>query len=236
MSIRKLNIKIYADGADFKSIKKLANNDLISGFTTNPTLMRKSGVTDYKKFALNVLKVVEKKPISFEIFADEFDQMYNQAITISKWSENVNVKIPITNTKGQSSIDLIRDLSKLGVKLNITAVFTMKQIEDLSDALNLNTYSIVSVFAGRIADTGVDPIPMMKQAKSILNKSNIDLLWASPREILNIFQAEECGTDIITLTIDMLNKLENIGKSLNEFSLETVQMFYNDAKLSSYKL
>lgn len=236
MSIKKLNIKIYADGADFKSIKKLANNDLISGFTTNPTLMRKSGVTDYKKFALNVLKVVEKKPISFEIFADEFDQMYNQAITISKWSENVNVKIPITNTKGQSSIDLIRDLSKLGVKLNITAVFTMKQIEDLSDALNLNTYSIVSVFAGRIADTGVDPIPMMKQAKSILNKSNIDLLWASPREILNIFQAEECGTDIITLTIDMLNKLENIGKSLNEFSLETVQMFYNDAKLSSYKL
>ena len=236
MSIKKLNIKIYADGADFKSIKKLANNDLISGFTTNPTLMRKSGVTDYKKFALNVLKVVEKKPISFEIFADEFDQMYNQAITISKWSENVNVKIPISNTKGQSSIDLIRDLSKLGVKLNITAVFTMKQIEDLSDALNLNTYSIVSVFAGRIADTGVDPIPMMKQAKSILNKSNIDLLWASPREILNIFQAEECGTDIITLTIDMLNKLENIGKSLNEFSLETVQMFYNDAKLSSYKL
>ena len=236
MKISDLKIKIFADGANEDDIYSLNKNSLISGFTTNPTLMRKAGVKDYKDFAINILNTVKSKPISFEIFADDFDNMLRQAITISKWSDNVYVKIPITNTSGLSSIELINELNKLKVKTNITAVFTLNQIKGLSKILTSDTPSIVSVFAGRVADTGIDPVPLMKETKNILNNPKCQLLWASPREVLNIFQANSCGVDIITLTTDMLKKLENIGKSLDEFSLETVKMFYDDANLSGYKL
>lgn len=236
MKISDLKIKIFADGANKDDIYSLNQNSLISGFTTNPTLMRKAGVNNYKDFAINILNTVNSKPISFEIFADDFDNMLRQAITISKWSDNVYVKIPITNTSGLSSIELIEELNKLKVKTNITAVFTLNQIKGLSKTFTSDTPSIVSVFAGRVADTGIDPVPLMKEAKNILNNPECQLLWASPREVLNVFQANACGVDIITLTTDMLKKLENIGKSLDEFSLETVKMFYDDANLSGYKL
>jgi transaldolase len=236
MKISDLKIKIFADGADEKDIESLNQNNLISGFTTNPTLMRKAGVINYKQFATKVLKTVNNKPISFEIFADDFDNMLRQAIIISKWSNNVNVKIPVTNTLGVCSIELIKELNRLGIKINVTAVFTLDQIKKLSKVLNSDTFSIVSVFAGRIADTGVDPMPLMKEAKIILNNPKTSLLWASPREILNVFQADVCGVDIITLTTVMLKKLENIGKPLDDFSLETVKMFHDDAKSSGYEL
>ena len=236
MKISDLNLKIFADGADKETIIKLNDDDLISGFTTNPTLMRKSGVKDYKEFASSILKIVKKKPISFEIFADDYENMFRQSKIISSWGDNVNVKIPITNTKGDSSIDLIKQLQDQNININVTAVFTMEQIEALGKVLNSSSYKIVSIFAGRIADTGIDPMPIMKESKKILNKENIDVLWASPREVLNIFQAEECQVDIITLTSDMLEKSKNIGRPLKEFSLETVNMFYNDANLSGYNL
>ena len=236
MKISDLNLKIFADGADKETIQKLNNDDLISGFTTNPTLMRNSGVEDYEEFASSILKIVNKKPISFEIFADDYENMFRQSKIISSWGDNVNVKIPITNTKGESSVNLIKQLQDQNININVTAVFTMEQIKELGEALDSSSYKIVSIFAGRIADTGIDPMPLMKEAKKILNKENIDVLWASPREILNIFQAEECKVDIITLTSDMLAKFKNIGKPLNEFSKETVNMFYNDAKLSGYNL
>jgi transaldolase len=236
MKIRDLKIKIFADGADENDIELLNKNNLISGFTTNPTLMRKAGVSNYKDFAMRILNIVNNKPISFEIFADDFDNMLRQAIIISKWSDNVYVKIPITNTEGVSSIELIDELNKSKIKTNITAVFTLDQIEALGRVLISDTPSIVSVFAGRVADTGIDPVPLMKDAKNILNNPETQLLWASPREVLNVFQANSCGVDIITLTTDMLRKLVNVGKSLDEFSLETVKMFYNDANLSGYKL
>ena len=236
MKISDLNLKIFADGADKETIKKLNQDDLISGFTTNPTLMRNSGVEDYEEFASSILKIVNKKPISFEIFADDYENMFRQSKIISSWGNNVNVKIPITNTKGESSVNLIKQLQDQNININVTAVFTMEQIKELGEALDSSSYKIVSIFAGRIADTGIDPMPLMKEAKKILNKENIDVLWASPREILNIFQAEECKVDIITLTSDMLAKFKNIGKPLNEFSKETVNMFYNDAKLSGYNL
>ena len=236
MKISDLNLKIFADGADKKTIKKLNNDELIAGFTTNPTLMRNSGVEDYEEFASSILKIVNKKPISFEIFADDYENMFRQSKIISNWGDNVNVKIPITNTKGESSVHLIKKLQDQNININVTAVFTMEQIKELGEVLDSSSYKIVSIFAGRIADTGIDPMPLMKEAKKILNKENIDVLWASPREILNIFQAEECKVDIITLTSDMLAKFKNIGKPLNEFSKETVNMFYNDAKLSGYNL
>lgn len=236
MKISDLNIKIFADGADSSHLQSLNNNKMISGFTTNPTLMRNAGVSNYKDFAINFLKIVDNKPVSFEILADDFNNMHRQAILISKLANNVNVKIPITNTKGASSIELIKELNNLGIKTNVTAVFTLDQVRALAKILDTETPSIVSIFAGRIADTGIDPMPLMKEAKKILKNSQTRLLWASPREILNLFQADECGVDIITLTTDMLSKLDNIGKSLDEFSLETVKMFYNDANLSGYKL
>lgn len=236
MKISDLNLKIFADGADKETIQKLNQDDLISGFTTNPTLMRNSGVEDYEEFASSILKIVDKKPISFEIFADDYENMIRQSKIISSWGDNVNVKIPITNTKGESSVNLIKELQDQNININVTAVFTMEQIKELGEALDSSSYKIVSIFAGRIADTGIDPMPLMKEAKKILNKENIDVLWASPREILNIFQADECKVDIITLTSDMLAKFKNIGKPLNEFSKETVNMFYNDAKLSGYNL
>ena len=236
MHSKNFKIKIFADGADLNHIISLNENDKISGFTTNPTLMRKAGVDNYKNFSLDVLSHVKKKPISFEVFSDDFEQMYKQAKIISSWSENVNVKIPISNSQGKSSIELIKKLHNENIKLNITAVFTLEQIKSLSKVLIKDTYSIVSVFAGRIADTGIDPVPIMKKAKSILSNPNINLLWASPREILNFVQAEDCMVDIITLTPDLINKIDNLGKSLSEFSLETVNMFYQDAKSSRFVL
>ncbi len=232
-----LKIKIFSDGADVNEMENASKLGIISGFTTNPTLMKKSGITDYKKFALEAISKVNNLPISFEVFSDDFESMEKEAIKISGWGENVYVKIPVTNTNRESSVDLIKSLDKRGIKLNITAILTLNQVQDLFDNLNENSKSIISVFAGRIADTGVDPIPIMKKAKSILSpKRNLELLWASSRELLNIFQAQECGCDIITVTNDLLKKLKMVGTDLGDLSLETVKMFYNDAKSAGYKI
>jgi len=229
-------IDIYADGADLDVIKIYNKNPLIKGFTTNPTLMKKAGIRDYKSFALRAIDIVKDKPISFEVFADDFSEMEKQAIEISSWSENINVKIPITNTKGKSSIDLIKSLVKQKIKLNITAIMTDNQIEDLSKVLSPEIFSITSVFCGRIADTGIDPVPICKKYSEVLQGTNTNLLWASPREVLNIVHAESCGCKIITVTDDILKKMNLFGKSLEEFSLETVKMFYDDAKDSGFSL
>ena len=226
-------IKIFADTSDIKEIKELNDNPRIAGFTTNPTLMRKVGIKDYQEFCKDVLKIV-KKPISFEVFADDFDDMEIQARIISSWGENIFVKIPITNTKRESSIDLIKKLTDDGIKLNITAIMTPHQVLELPPAL---APMIISVFAGRIADTGVDPTPIMVQCKTYSLYKNAELLWASPREVLNIYQAEKLGADIITCTPDLIKKYEQLkGKELMDFSLDTVKMFYQDAKEAGYKL
>lgn len=233
----KLKIDLYADGADVRDMVAAREGGIVKGFTTNPTLMKKSGVTDYAAFAKEALKAVSGMPISFEVFADEFDEMERQAKMITKWGESVYVKIPITNTKGHSSIPLIRRLTAAGVKLNITAILTLEQVRDVVEALNPNIPAVVSVFAGRIADTGRDPVPLMREAANIVKaKPKAQLLWASPRELLNIFQAEEVGCHIITVTSDILKKLAGVGKSLDELSLDTVKMFYNDASAAGYKL
>lgn len=233
-----LNISIYADGADVADMVAARDNGLVTGFTTNPTLMKKSGITDYQAFARQALDAVGGMPISFEVFADEFDEMERQATLIATWGEMVFVKIPITNTKGQSSIPLIRRLSATGVKLNVTAILTLDQVREVVDALDPATPAIVSVFAGRIADTGVDPVPLMREAASICAaKPKAELLWASPRELLNIFQADEVGCHIITVTSDILKKyVTMVGKPLDELSLDTVKMFYNDAAAAGFRL
>lgn len=233
----KLKIDLYADGADVRDMVAAREGGLVKGFTTNPTLMKKSGVTDYSAFAREALKAVGGMPISFEVFADEFDEMERQARMITTWGEGVYVKIPITNTKGHSAIPLIRRLAGADVKLNITAILTLEQVRDVVDALNPNVPAVVSVFAGRIADSGRDPVPLMREAANIVrSKPKAQLLWASPRELLNIFQAEEVGCHIITVTSDILKKLAGVGKSLDELSLDTVKMFYNDASAAGYKL
>lgn len=235
--MKNLKIKIFSDGADVNEMKIASQNGLIKGFTTNPTLMKKSGIIDYEKFAKEAIQSVNDLPISFEVFSDDFENMEKEAIKISGWGENVYVKIPVTNTKRESSVDLIKSLDKRNIKLNITAILTLNQVQNLFDILKENSKSIISVFAGRIADTGVDPVPIMKEAKSILSpKRNLELLWASSRELLNIFQAQECGCDIITVTNDLLKKLNMVGMDLGELSLETVKMFYNDAKSAGYKI
>lgn len=234
---RPLTIKVFADGADLAAISKLSEQPLIKGFTTNPTLMRKAGVSDYRTFAHAVLGVVSDKPVSFEVFADDFDGMREQALEIARWGPNVNVKIPVTNTKGESSEALIRTLSRRGVSLNVTAVFTLDQVRRVVAALDPGVPAIVSVFAGRIADTGRDPIPIMRACKAALaGLPKAELLWASPRELLNVFHAQESGADIITMTPDMLAKLKGIGKDLTEFSRETVEMFYSDAQTAAYTI
>jgi len=233
----KLKIDLYADGADVRDMVAARESGIVKGFTTNPTLMKKSGVTDYAAFAKEALKAVAGMPISFEVFADEFDEMERQARLITTWGEGVYVKIPITNTRRESSIPLIRRLAGANVKLNITAILTLEQVRDVVDALNPNIPAVVSVFAGRIADTGRDPVPLMREAASIVKaKPKAQLLWASPRELLNIFQAEEVGCHIITVTGDILKKLAGVGKSLDELSLDTVKMFYNDASAAGFKL
>jgi transaldolase len=236
-SVSELKIKLFADGADKEQILKAQANPLIKGFTTNPTLMRAAGVKDYEAFAHEVLAVVTDKPISFEVFADDFPDMERQAHKIAGWAENVYVKIPITNTKREPSIDLIRRLSHSGVKVNVTAILAMEQVRKTCEALAGGANSVVSVFAGRIADTGLDPVPFMTEAlQYVLPHKGMELLWASPRELLNIFQANDVGCHIITATDSVLGKLKVVGKDLDDYSLETVQMFYNDAAHSGYTL
>ena len=230
-------IKIFADGADKTGMLNMYRNSKIDGFTTNPTLMRKAGITDYMGFAKEILQTIDDKPVSFEVFADEFEEMERQAREIATWGSNVYVKIPVTNTKKLSSASLIKKLSAEGVQLNITAILSLEQVSEVADALKNGSSSFVSVFAGRIADTGVDPVPLMKRALEILKPvSNAELLWASPREVLNVYQAESIGCHIITATNDILKKLDLKGKDLEEYSLETVQMFFDDAQQAGYRL
>ena len=235
--VPQLKISVYADGADVRDMIAARDGGIVTGFTTNPTLMRKSGVADYAAFAREALEATGGMPISFEVFADEFDEMERQAKLIATWGDSVFVKIPVTNTRGEPAVPLIRRLAGAGVKLNVTAILTLEQVRAVVDALNPDVPAIVSVFAGRIADTGRDPIPLMREAAQICAaKPKAELLWASPRELLNIFQAEECGCRIITVTPDILKKLAMVGKSLDELSLETVKMFYNDASAAGFKL
>jgi transaldolase len=230
-------IKIFADGADIKGMKEMYALGVVSGFTTNPTLMKKAGITDYTTFASRITSEITDLPISFEVFADDFLTMEQEARKIAALGKNVYVKIPVTNSKGKSSRPLIRKLSSDGLQLNITAVFTIEQVRDVLNALTPGINSIVSVFAGRIADAGVDPMPIMRKTAELCRQvKGAESLWASTRELLNIFQAQECGVDIITVTNDILARLKYIGKDLTQFSLETVQMFRNDALSLGYKI
>ena len=232
-----LKVKLFADGADLSGIKEMAANPAIQGFTTNPTLMRKAGIADYKAFALQALQLVGGRPISFEVFADDFGEMEKQAFEIASWGKNIYVKIPVTNTKGEFSGALIERLSRVGVQLNVTAIMTTGQVKRVTDRLAADTPAIVSVFAGRIADTGRDPLPIMAEAVKVMKaKPNTELVWASPRELLNIFQADAVRCHIITATNDILKKLPLIGKDLDSYSLETVEMFYKDAKAAGYSI
>ena len=236
-SLADLSVKIFADGADKAGMLELYRNPLIKGFTTNPTLMRKAGVSDYRAFAREIIAAIPDRPISFEVLSDEFDEMERQALEISSWGDNVYVKIPITNTRGQSSCDLVRGLARAGVKLNVTAMMTLDQVRDISQCLAEGPSSFVSIFAGRVADTGRDPVPLMAAAVELLRPyPNLELIWASPRELLNIFQADAIGCHIITVTHDILRKLHLVGKDLHEYSLDTVKMFYNDAQHAGYNL
>ncbi len=235
--IKNLKIKIFADGANVDAMEELYKDGIVKGFTTNPTLMKKDGVKNYKDFAQEVLRRITDLPISFEVFSDDFGTMEKEAREINSWGKNVFVKIPITNTKGESSSKLIERLSSDGINLNITAILTTEQVKKVVQNISDNSDTIISVFAGRIADTGRNPIPIMQECLSIIkNNSNAELLWASSRELLNIFHAEECGCDIITVTNDLLKKLKLVGKDLSELSLDTVKMFYNDAVSIGYKI
>jgi transaldolase len=236
-SVEQLKTKIFADGADFDGIMKMYRNPLIKGFTTNPTLMRKAGIDNYEEFARRVLAAVPDRPVSFEVFADEFDEMARQARTIAAWGGNVNVKIPVTTTDGSFCGSLIRLLSGEGVTLNVTALLTLEQVRAVTECLDPATPAIVSVFAGRIADTGIDPVPLMREAVQILaQRPKAELIWASPRELLNIFQADQVGCHIITATNDILGKLGLVGKNLAGYSLETVAMFHADARAAGYSI
>ncbi len=235
--IDQLKIKLFCDGADFSSLLTWSADPRIKGFTTNPTLMRKAHVVDYEAFARELIKVIPDRPVSFEVLADDPETMEEQALAISSWGTNVNVKVPVTNTWGAFTGPALQRLSRAGVVLNITALFTLGQVERVVDCLDSGAPAIISIFGGRIADTGVDPVPVMRQAARMLESSpNIELLWASPREVLNIFQAEDAGCHIITLLPEMLNKLDLIGKDLDTFSLETVSMFYRDACSAGYQI
>jgi transaldolase len=236
-SVADLRVKIYADGADRAGILKHYANPQIAGFTTNPTLMRKAGISDYAAFARDILEDVRDRPISFEVFSDDFEEMYRQAKLIGAWADNVYVKIPITNTKGESAIPLLRRLAPEGVKMNVTALFTVDQVRAAAEALADAAPSNISVFAGRIADAGVDPLPIMRGALDIMRAyPQQELIWASPREVYNVIQANDVGCHIITATSDVLSKMPLIGKGLEEFSLETVKMFYDDASAAGYVL
>lgn len=233
----KLKVKLFADGAEKAGMLEMYQNPLISGFTTNPTLMKKAGVSDYKAFAKDILSHIPDKPISFEVFSDEFDEMERQALDIASWGKNIYVKIPITNTKGESSVPLITTLSEKEVKVNVTAMFTVQQVQSVIPGLSKGPGGYVSVFAGRIADAGLDPLEIMQEVlRRIKDYPGIELIWASPRELYNVVQANDIGCDIITATNSILKKLPSLGKDLDQFSLETVQMFYNDASEAGYRL
>jgi transaldolase len=235
--LKDLSIKIFADGADRAGMLEMARLSCIAGFTTNPTLMRKADVADYERFAHEIIEAIPDRPISFEVFSDETSEMERQARRIATWGPNVYVKIPITNTTGAPSYELIRRLAQSGIKTNVTAILTLEQVREVSVSLAGSTPACVSVFAGRIADTGRDPLPMMAAAVELLRPyPNEELIWASPRELLNIFHADAVGCHIITVTIDLLKKLPLIGKDLRDFSLETVQMFRDDAVRAGYSL
>jgi transaldolase len=232
-----LTVKIFADGADRTGMLNLYRNPLVKGFTTNPTLMHAAGITDYEAFARDILHAIPDRPISLEVFSDDFAEMEMQARRIASWADNVYVKIPVTNTHGESSIPLIRALAKAGVKQNVTALMTLAQVRDVSTALASGPPACISVFAGRIADTGRDPVPIMAAAVQMLALyRQIELIWASPRELLNIFHADQIGCHIITVTHDVLKKLTLVGKDLDEYSLDTVKMFRNDAIKAGFKL
>jgi transaldolase len=235
--ISQLKIKIFADGANLATIKNLYANPIVKGFTTNPTLMRAAGVDDYKAFAIDVLKAVPDKPVSLEVFADEFDEMIEQGREIGSWGPNVNVKIPVVNTRGEFTGEVIRELSGAGVHVNVTAVFTLAQVKDIVALLDPAVPAYVSIFAGRIADSGIDPAPIMEEAVRLLAaRKKAELIWASPRELYNIFHADQTGCQIITVTPDILKKLSLIGKDQTLYSLETAQMFYKDAEKAGYKI
>lgn len=233
----KLRIKLFQDGAELDSMLAARKRGLVSGFTTNPTLMRKAGISDYKAFALKAITAIPDLPISFEVFSDDFESMEGEAREIASWGGDTYVKVPITNTKGESSSMLIRKLSREGFSLNVTAILTLDQVEAVAAAADPNARTIVSVFAGRIADTGVDPVPLMSKAVSLLKHlPKTELLWASPREVLNVLQANDCGCHIITATPDIIAKLPLLGKDLGQYSLETVKMFHDDARTAGFKL
>jgi len=237
MTVNDLRIKLFADGADKAAMLTLYRNPLIRGFTTNPTLMRKAGISDYAAFALDILSEIRDRPISLEVFADEFGEMERQARLIASWGPNVYVKIPVTNTRRKPSLELIHCLSHAGIRLNITALLTLDQVRDVAAALAGGAPSGVSVFAGRIADTGRDPVPLMAAAVEMVSiHPGMELIWASPRELLNIFQADAIGCHIITATPDILQKLSLVGKDLDEYSLDTVKMFYSDARKSGFEV
>lgn len=236
-TVESLKVKIFADGAEVKGMQDMAKQPWIRGFTTNPTLMRKAGISDYETFAKEVLQVVKGFPISFEVFADEVADMERQARKISAWGDNVYVKIPVTNTRKEPTYELARRLARDGVKLNVTALMTLEQVAAVSEAVAEGPASYISVFAGRIADTGRDPVPMMQAALALMKRApRSELIWASPRELLNIFQADAIGCHVITVTNDILNKLKLVGKALDQYSLETVEMFFNDGRASGFKL
>ena len=236
-AVADLKVKIFADGADLKGMVAMYAKPFVKGFTTNPTLMQKVGITDYRGFAKEVLAAIPDRPISFEVFSDDFAEMEKQAKEIASWGPNVNVKIPVTNTRGEPSYKLIQALAKAGVPLNVTALFTLAQVRDVVAHLDAKTPAYISVFAGRVADTGVDPLPLMAAAAELTHLlPKAELIWASPRELLNVFHAESVGCDIITVTNDVLAKLSNVGKDLTQFSLETVKMFRDDAVKAGFKL
>lgn len=235
--VNNLGVKIFADGADLDAILALAADTRITGFTTNPTLMWKAGLTDYEDFAKRLLERITSHPISFEVFADDEDEIRRQAHKIATWGENVYVKVPVTTTDRTSMAALVRELSESGVKVNVTALFTTGQVELITEAVKDGAPSYISVFAGRIADAGVDPIPIMKRSVDIMVAApKSELIWASPREVLNIIQADEVGCHVITVTHDLLKKLDGLGKDLEQFSLETVQMFRRDAMQAGFTL
>ncbi len=235
--IEDLKVKIFADGADLQEMIGMSEKSYISGLTTNPTLMRKAGVLDYRKFARDVLAEIQSKPISFEVFSDDLSEMKNQALEIASWGENVYVKIPIFNTLGFSTSDVVYELTTAGVKVNVTAIMTPKQVEEIATSLNPKIPSYISVFAGRIADTGRDPIPTLKSSLEILQSNpSAELIWASPRELLNVIQADQINCHVITATKDILAKLSLLGHNLEDYSLDTVKMFRNDALASAYSI
>jgi transaldolase len=236
-NVNDLKIKLFADGADKAGMLEMYQNPLIKGFTTNPTLMRKAGVSDYQAFAREIISLIPDRPLSFEVFSDEFSEMERQAKIIGSWGENVYVKIPVTNSLGVSSAHLVENLAKSGVRLNVTAMMTLQQVKDISEKLVGGPPAYISLFAGRVADTGRDPVPVMAEAVKHLSPfPNIELIWASPRELLNVFQADSVGCHIITATNDILKKLNLVGKDLTDYSLDTVKMFKGDAEAAGYLL